>query len=96
MTIAQELSNFPSDVIEQIADAVAEKLLKKVPIELELWAVPDIAVYLRRSVATVRDNVVQLPGFPKPIQLDKSGQRGSQRLYKAAEVISWAMKQQAK
>lgn len=69
-----------------------------VPFEYRLWNMTDIAAYLRISPHTAGERVVNLPRFPTAIRipaLDESGSK-SNWLWKAAEVIEWAMGYQGK
>lgn len=59
-----------------------------VPIAVALWDTEAIAAYLHRSINRVRNDIVPLPTFPRPIRLPVSGR--AQALYKAREVIAWA------
>ena len=55
-----------------------------------------IAAYLKRSVDTVRDDIITLPTFPRPIRLPMRGAVRAQALYKARDVIAWAERHVAK
>ena len=85
-------STLDPDAVQQIADAVCNAVAKRVtqaiPGSLDLWDTKDIASYLKRSVNTVRTDVVIQPSFPKPVRLPGAGQ--SHALYIAREVIRWA------
>lgn len=85
-----------ADLIERIAVAVAEHVRPAVPLTVALWDTETIAQYLTRSAKVVRERVVTLPDFPKPIRIP-SVQSGkvdeatkSLPRWKAAEVIAWA------
>lgn len=78
------------------SEEILEKLLENLsrpaplPVAIDLWDTRIIAAYLKRSLDTVRDDIVTLPSFPRPIRLPlKSGAR-THALYKAREVIAWA------
>ncbi|QDX22164.1 hypothetical protein FP568_13460 [Pandoraea pnomenusa] len=79
------------DLIERLAEALAERIAPAVPLHVQLWSAKSIAGYLQRSPAVVMERVVTLPGFPRPIRLpaQREGSKG-QPLWKAAEVIAWA------
>lgn len=68
-------------------------LAPRIPVEVDLWSVREIAAFLKRSEAVVRDRIVVLPDFPPPIQLPvyrrEGGSRGH-KLWQASEVIEWA------
>ena len=59
-----------------------------VAVSVALWDTDAIAMYLRRSINRVRNDIVSLPTFPRPIRLPVQGR--SQALYKAREVVAWA------
>ena len=74
-------------------DELLHKLLvqmttPKLPVEVDLWDTRNICAYLKRSPDTVRDDIVTLPSFPKPIRLPVKGR--AHALFKAREVIAWA------
>lgn len=74
----------------ELLAAILQKLSEKsIPVEVDLWDTEHIAAYLKRSYSTVRDKVLPLPSFPKPIRLRTSNGTGYP-LYKAREVIQWA------
>lgn len=77
---------------EQMLEKLLERLTKPVvaplPVEVDLWDTKNISAYLKRSTDTVRDDIVSLPSFPRPIRLPTPGR--AQALYKAREVIKWA------
>lgn len=75
---------------KELLAAILQKLTERIiPIEVDLWDTEHIAAYLKRSYSTVRDKVLPLPSFPKPIRLQTSNGTGHP-LYKAREVIRWA------
>lgn len=86
------VSTLSSEAVKQIADAVcnavAKRVTQSIPGSLDLWDTKDIASYLKRSVSTIRSDVVAQPSFPKPVRLPGEGQ--SHALYIAREVIRWA------
>lgn len=49
-----------------------------------LWTTDDIAAYLQFSVPHVRDRIVHLPGFPKPLRI------GGARRWAPADIKEWA------
>lgn len=80
---------------KEILSAILQKLSEKViPIEVDLWDASHIAAYLKRSHSTVRDRILPLPSFPKPIRIQTSNGTGHP-LYKAREVVRWAESLQA-
>jgi hypothetical protein len=85
-----------TDDEREILKAILQKLTEqKIPIEVDLWNAGHIAAYLKRSYSTVRDKILPLPDFPKPIRIKTANGTG-QPLYKAREVIQWAERQQEK
>jgi hypothetical protein len=88
---------------ELLAERVMKALMAKltgasaaIPIEIDLWNVETIASYLKRSISGVRERIVCQPSFPVAIRIPTgSGQRGH-ALWKAAEVIAWAMSHREK
>lgn len=59
-------------------------------VAIDLWIPRHIAAYLKRSVDTVRDDIIALPSFPRPIRLPVQGTARAQALFKVREVIAWA------
>jgi len=81
---------------KDILDAILQKLTERmIPIEFDLWDASHIAAYLKRSHSTVRDKILPLPSFPKPIRIQTANGTGHP-LYKAREVIQWAESLQEK
>ena len=80
-----------TELIDRLAAAVAERVLPAVPFNVQLWSTEAIATYLQRPAQVVRERVVCLPGFPRPIRLPAAA--GSKATahprWKAAEVIAW-------
>ena len=62
-----------------------------VPLADRLWDHGDVARYFRRNPQVVRESITCVPSFPKAIRLPSKGR--AQPLYKAGEVIAWAMSQ---
>jgi hypothetical protein len=61
---------------EEILEKLLEHLSKPapLPVAIDLWDTKMIGAYLKRSLDTVRDDIVTLPSFPRPIRLPlKSG-----------------------
>jgi len=84
------------DEREDLLNAILRKLTEKsLPIEIDLWDTEHIARYLKRSYSTVRDKILCLPSFPRPIRINPNHER-SHPLYKAREVIQWAESLQEK
>jgi predicted DNA-binding transcriptional regulator AlpA len=53
----------------------------------KLWTITDIANYIQKKPRHVRDKLVKIPSFPRPILLPSASER-SRRWY-PDEVISW-------
>jgi hypothetical protein len=80
---------------KEILAAILQKLSEKsIPLEVDLWDTEHIAAYLKYSYSTVRDKILPLPSFPKPICIRTANGAGLPR-YKAREVIKWAEALQA-
>ncbi|WP_247308285.1 hypothetical protein [Ralstonia pseudosolanacearum] len=88
------MSESDSDLIERLAVAVAGHVRQSIPLNVALWDVELIAQYLVRSPQVVRERVVTLPNFPKPIRIPSVQSGGgattkSLPRWKASEVITW-------
>lgn len=85
------------ELIERLKTATVPALaalpVAALPVSVDLWDIERIAAYLKRSIKVVRDEVVQLPGFPRPIRIPTS--KRPHPLYKAREVVKWAESHQA-
>ena len=67
----------------------------QIPISIDLWSKDEIAAYLKLGPRTVRERTTKLPGFPQAIYLPtQSGKGRAHPLWKAKEVIEWAVKHQ--
>lgn len=77
------------NLIERLADALAQRMTPSIPLAVDLWDIATIAAYLKREPGTVREQMACLPSFPKAIRLPTSKGR-AQPLYNAKEVIAWA------
>lgn len=75
--------------LEALAKKIADQVRPAVPIDVALWDTSDIAGYLRRSTSVVREHIVCLPTFPRPIRIPGRGDGRGQPLWKAKEVIAW-------
>jgi hypothetical protein len=85
-----------SDVIDQLAAAIATHLHRRIPLAAQLWTVSDVASCLSCSPSQVTDRHAVLPGFPKAIRLPSIGRGRGHPRYKASEVIAWAERHQEK
>lgn len=62
-----------------------------VPLADQLWDHSDVARYFKRNPQVVRESITCVPSFPKAIRLPSKGR--AHPLYKAGEVVAWAMSQ---
>lgn len=79
--------------IDQLAEKVAELLARKraaIPVNVDLWDVPLVSEYLKRSENYVRNVIINVPDFPRPIRLPNKGGGVGSRLWRARDVIQWA------
>lgn len=76
------------EMLVKLLERLSKPLPPPLPVAVDLWDTKHIGAYLKRSLDTVRDDIVCLPSFPKPIRLPTPGR--AQALYKAREVIAWA------
>lgn len=83
-----------TNLIDQLATALAGRITPAIPVDIDLWSSEEIARYLKRDRRQVIERIAALPDFPKAIRLPTTGARGSNPLWKAAEVIAWANKYQ--
>ena len=84
----------PTNQLDMLLDAISN-LSPRIPITVDLWSIKEIAAYLKRSEAVVRERITALPGFPQAIRLPVLGSKGrGQPLWKAKEVIAWTEKHQ--
>jgi hypothetical protein len=86
------MSTIEISKVEEIVSRVFQQVWNRVPFEHELWNIDNIAQYLKREPATVRERYTCLPSFPKAIRLPNKEGKRSYPLYKAAEVIAWTEK----
>ena len=85
-----------NDIISALANEIAKQVRSPIPVEVDLWDAATIAQFLKVKPAQVLERYACLPSFPNPIRLPTpSGGNGHPR-WKAAEVISWALKHQTK
>lgn len=80
------------EVIEKLQKSIDE-MNRKMPFELELWELKDVAHYLKRGTVAAR-SYMSMPDFPTPIRLPASsgsGTKGNQ-LWRAPEVVAWTEK----
>ena len=84
-----EANGFEDADRKALLAAILQKLTERaIPLEVDLWDTEHIAAYLKRSHSTVRDKILPLPSFPKPIRIQTANGTGHP-LYKAREVIQW-------
>jgi len=79
----------------ELLAAILQKLSERtLPVEVDLWDTEHIARYLKYSYSTVRDKIICLPSFPRPIHINTANGKSLPR-FKAREVIHWAESLQA-
>lgn len=83
-----------TELIQQIAAAVAQHVQPAVPVNVDLWDIATIARVFKRSEMQVRERMACLPDFPKAIRLPSTRSGRGQALYRATEVLEWAGKYQ--
>lgn len=83
-----------SSLIEKLAAEVAERVQPAIPLEVDLWDVPKLAAFFKRSQQVVRQSIVCIPSFPKAIRLPTAVR--AQPLWNAMEVINWAQRHKEK
>ena len=81
------------DMIATLVKAVRDAA--RIPVEVDLWNTETIALFLKRNTAVVRERITPMPGFPKAIRIPTTQGR-AQPLYKASEVIEWALSHREK
>lgn len=84
------------ELLRKILEQLSKPQIPSLPIAIDLWDTRMVAAYLKRSVDTIREDVVSLPSFPKPVRLPLASGARSQALYKAREVIAWAERHTAR
>lgn len=82
------------DIVDQLAEAIARRTARRIPLAVDLWGYAEIADYLKVSAPQVADRYAPLPDFPRAIRLPSTGRGRGHPRYKAAEVIKWAEKHQ--
>ncbi|HZW86421.1 MAG TPA: hypothetical protein VFF41_03065 [Gallionella sp.] len=78
--------------IEQLADAIAERVGLVIPLSVALWDSGACAAFMVVSMNHFRQYVAALPGFPQAIRLPKTDGKTGQPRWKAREVIEWTDK----
>ena len=81
------------ELIERLAEAVAERVAPAIPLAVDLWDIALIAQYLKRDPQSVRERIACLPSFPRAIRVPTKAGR-SHPLYRAKEVIAWVQSHQ--
>jgi len=74
-----------ADLIDQLAEAIARHMPRRIPLAVDLWSNAEIAAYLKVDQRQVSERYSCLPGFPRAIRI---GGKWHPR-YRAAEVIEW-------
>lgn len=79
-----------AELIDKLAVAVAQKVKPAVPLDVALWDIESIAVYLIVSKAQAQ-RYIAMPGFPDRARFSSEKGKGHPR-WRAREVIEWAEK----
>lgn len=87
-TTTEEKKMSTEELLEKLLERLTKPSIAALPVSVDLWDTKHISAYLKRSLDTVRDDIVCLPTFPRPIRLPTPGR--AQALYKARDVIAWA------
>lgn len=75
-----------SELIENLAEALAKKINTKIPFDVALWDSETVATYFNKSPAVARRSILCLPSFPKAVRTDRT----AHPQYFANEVVDWA------
>ncbi|MFZ6767814.1 hypothetical protein ACO0LM_12090 [Undibacterium sp. Di26W] len=84
------------DIIDQLAECLANKVAARIPVDIALWDIKTCADYLNLSVTSFRQRFACLPDFPGAVRLPSPSGQKAHPLYEAQEVIAWAMKYKEK
>ena len=96
MNSTSQVAQTDGDLIIRLAAELAKQLKPALPIEIDLWDIATIAIYLKRSESVVRERMACLPDFPKAIRLPSTRSGRGHALYRAKEVVRWAARYQDK
>ena len=75
-----------TELIDRLADALADRIKPTFPLDIELWNVERIANYFGKAIPVAQRSITCLPGFPRPVKTEKN----ARPLYFAKEVVEWA------
>jgi len=75
--------------IQELTEAIRDASISRIPVSVDLWDRATISAFLSYSKKTISDKIINLPDFPKRIDI------GTGR-WSAQEVINWAYSQQNK
>lgn len=75
-----------TDLIDRLADALANRIKPGFPLDIELWNIERVANYFDKAVPVTQRSITCKPSFPKPVKTEK----GARPLYFAKEVVEWA------
>lgn len=90
--MSEEVKEEQKISLDDLARQIADRVRPAVPIEYAVWDVQDVAGYLRKSPQVVRERIVCIPDFPRPIRTPstRGGKISSGHpTWKAIEVIRW-------
>lgn len=79
-----------SEIIDQLANAIAERVIPQFPITIDLWSSKECAAYLKISVSHFLQRIACRPDFPPAIRLPTADRGKGQPRWKAHKVINWA------
>ena len=76
--------------LELLADAIADRLSKKAPLEDTLWSAKDCADYFRVKERYFKERMATLHHFPDPSRFPTNEEGGRMRpRWYAIDVIEW-------
>ena len=81
-----------NDLIDQLAIAIADRVVPQIPVSIDLWSSKECAAYLKVSPRTFLESYACKPGFPAAIRLPSRGTHKGMPRWKAVEVIKWVEK----
>ena len=84
------------ETLHQLADAIAARIAAPIPIKIDLWSTVEIGAWLKHDPRYIRERVVCLPSFPRPIRIPAKGAISTGPRWRAVEVIEWAEQFQTK
>jgi len=80
---------FDQELIDRIADAVAQRLAIKPQFE-PLWSAEEVAEYLKVSRRQVVERLAKRQGFPTPIVMPTDTGEAGRLRWDREKIIAWA------